>query len=82
MKTPQEATIEEMLEDLTCYEDPDSYLVIATTFDGGVQIGNVDSWAFVTARTLREALAEYSKDFFDDRDYDGEIGSPRIDWRA
>jgi hypothetical protein len=68
-KKASDATIEELISDLTHYEDPDTALSIATTSDGGVSLMRVDGNFFVKGDTLHEALVAFGRIKFELNDW-------------
>jgi hypothetical protein len=81
-KKIKDATIEEMIADLTNWEDPDTVMQVCATETGGVHIGAFDDWrGWVAEPTFREALIAYGKKYHEEGIYYDE-DYPKIDWKA
>lgn len=63
LKRPETATAEELLKDLTSYEDLDSALIVTTTRDGGVFIMPYEfsGHASGEGKTFKEALLNFGR---------------------
>lgn len=63
LRNPETATAEELLKDLTSYEDLDSALVVTTTGSGGVFIipYNGGDYAMAIGKTFKEALLNFGR---------------------
>jgi hypothetical protein len=54
-----EATVEQLLNDITYWEDPDSNLIVNTTEGGGIIVADHE-WFFVgEGTTLKEAIIQF-----------------------
>ena len=81
-KKPEDCTVEELLADLTHWEEPDSDLMIRTTENGGVQVCEFDGSVWAEAGTLKEALVKFGKKWHLEWEhyYADELRS--VDWLA
>lgn len=76
-----EATVEELLFDISSYEDPDSMLLIAPLVDGGVCVMSYAGEGSVMAPTLREALIKYNRNWLNQYGCDEEYDSFELNWQ-
>lgn len=85
MKKVKDATVEELINDLTHWEDYDMCIVMNSTEDGGIHLEQYDSWrSYVIGKTLKEALIAYGmktwrKGMFPTGDPDEDAVA--LDWR-
>jgi hypothetical protein len=79
------ATVEELIADLTHHEDPDSSLVISGDGMGGILVMRLDGSFYVHQPTLQEALVSYGQRTWrkDHKPWmDAEDSGVNLDWRV
>lgn len=83
-KKPEDATIEEILWDMTNYEDIDSVLIISATENKGALVMEYDGYTNASAATLKEALVELHRKLIEKHPWlleEGGDGYYELDWR-
>lgn len=79
-KKVEDGTIEEILGDITSYEDIESCLFVSTSKSGGATIMSYDGNLSYSRDTLKQALIDYGKferEYFDTEYFDE---YSRLDW--
>lgn len=78
-----EATIEQILSDMTYHEDIESSLTVMASEDGGVYVRTYDGYEDIEAPTLKEALIKLHVKWLKSIDGDwlkDELERSAIDW--
>jgi hypothetical protein len=60
-KKVADASLEEILSDISNWEDPDQTIMMSPTKDGGVFMSDYEVFREVQANTIREAFIQYGK---------------------
>lgn len=78
-KKAQDATGEEIICDLTHWEDPDTVISLCGTKDGGVYLQGFDDWqGYGAGPTMKDALLDFAKRRLSDKYFEPEYQD--LDW--
>ena len=79
-KKPEDATIEEIINDLSYYEDPDQLLYLGGSENGGVAISSIDFTLWAENKSLDAAIRDFARKSITPEDYERWGEHYKLDW--